>query len=543
MGAQMTIEELQAAAKSMIERLEREQADNTEGNAKALIKTLRDERQFKLLVDVAAAYKATGAYDPAITTWNAQGLIETGDAAKARVLLADLAARVPRGSPWFIEAKGLLGRAWKQTFFESPDNSSGPASEAINNALTEYQACFNAEPGGSVWAGLNLLAVSAFAKRKSIPIAIEIERHTLALQILAKLDATPNDKRDNYYRASRAEAYLGTGSLDDVELQIGAYVRSKDTTAFALGGTLRQFTELWQLDQQGAQGYGIVEALRAALLKKQDGGLVLSAEQVHDSVQANGPSDNQLQVILGSGGQAAYKWWSQGVLSARSVGVISHVTGGRKGTGFLVRGGDFIPALGDELIVMTNAHVVSDPQVADALAIDVARIVFEAVDIQKEYKFTKIFWQSDVPACDCTLLRLQEQPKGIEPLEISKDMTIPPIPRPQGAPRPLVYIIGYPGGRELTFSFQDNDLLDHEAPPAGAPPKPNVCYFHYRAPTEGGSSGSPVFEPEVWRVIALHHAGGKDRPKLNGKAGTEPANEGIWIQSIVKAVAAAKVQV
>jgi V8-like Glu-specific endopeptidase len=260
-------------------------------------------------------------------------------------------------------------------------------------------------------------------------------------------------------------------------------------------------------------------------------------------VQSAGPSDHQLQAILGSGGQAAYKWWSQGVLSAQSVGVISNLAGRRMGTGFLVRGGDFIPALGDELIVMTNAHVVSDPPVEEALEVDIACIVFEAVDIQREYKFKKVLWQSGLEGCDCTLLRLQEQPAGIKPLEISKTMTIPPIPRPEGAARPLVYVIGYPGGRELTFSFQDNDLLDHEAPPAGTPPKPGVCYFHYRAPTEGGSSGSPVFEAEVWRVIALHHAGGKDRRKLNGKAGTEPANEGIWIQSIVKAAGAANVQV
>jgi V8-like Glu-specific endopeptidase len=537
----MTIEELHAAAKEMIDRLNRERADNTDGKAKALIKTLRDERQFKLLIDLAAAYSATGAYDPAISVWNAQALIETGDAAKARGLLTDLAARVPAGSPAYIEAKGLLGRAWKQTFFDSPDNSSGPAREAINHALTEYKACFDAESGGSIWAGLNLLAVSAFAKRKGIPTTIEIEPHGLALQLLAKLDATPDEKRDNWYHASRAEAYLGMDDLDNVELHIGAYVRSEKTIAFALGGTLRQFTQLWQLDQQGDQGYGIVEALRAALLKKQRGGLLLSSDQVRESVQAVGPSDDQLQAILGSGGQAAYQWWS--VLSAQSVGAIKNLVGKPKGTGFLVRGGDFIPALGDELIVVTNAHVVSDPQVEDALEVDIACIVFEAVDIQRQYKFRKVLWQSDVRGCDCTLLRLQEQPAGIKPLEISKTMTIPPIPRPQGAPRPLVYIIGYPGGRELTFSFQDNDLLDHEAPPAGAPPKPNVCYFHYRAPTEGGSSGSPVFEPEVWRVIALHHAGGKDRPKLNGKAGTEPANEGIWIQSIVKAVAAANVQV
>jgi hypothetical protein len=72
-----------------------------------------------------------------------------------------------------------------------------------------------------------------------------------------------------------------------------------------------------------------------------------------------------------------------------------------------------------------------------------------------------------------------------------------------------VYIIGHPGGRDLAFSFQDNELLDHEGPSAGKPQIPGVCRVHYRAPTEGGSSGSPVFNARLWEVIALHHNGGK----------------------------------
>ena len=52
---------------------------------------------------------------------------------------------------------------------------------------------------------------------------------------------------------------------------------------------------------------------------------------------------------------------------------------------------------------------------------------------------------------------------------------------------------GHPGGRELAFSFQDNELLDHEGPTAGKPQIPGVCRVHYRASTEAGSGGSPVF--------------------------------------------------
>ena len=65
-----------------------------------------------------------------------------------------------------------------------------------------------------------------------------------------------------------------------------------------------------------------------------------------------------------------------------------------------------------------------------------------------------------------------------------------------------------------------------------------VCRVHYRATTEGGSSGSPVFNATLWEVIALHHMGGKTgMARLNGDAGTYAANEGISLLSIVGAMA------
>jgi V8-like Glu-specific endopeptidase len=532
----MTIEELKAAAKSMIDRLTQDRAE-----AKKLIATLRDWRQFESLVELAEVYDANALHDAEIAIWRAQGLIELKKAEDARKLLVDIAARTQATQPGaYIEAKGLLGRSWKQTFFDAADKSSNEAREAIGNSLTEYKAAYDAELGGSAYAGVNLVALSDFARRHGIVTAADIEPRALALKLLTALDATPMDRRDNWYHASRGEAYLAMGDLDAVEMHIGAYVRDKKTTAFALGGTLRQFTELWQLDQQDERGHGIVEALRAALLSRENGRLEMTSDQVRKSLDAEPPQNHQLQKILGNDGVVKYEWLLKGLTTAQSVGVISHAAWGRRGTGFLVRGGDIIPALGEELIVVTNAHVISDPPEADAIAFSDAIIAFEAVDSKRLYEFTGVLWQSPIKNLDCALLRLKEQPAGIKPLGIAAN--IPAIPKTDGAPRPRVYVIGYPGGRDLAFSLQDNELLDHEAPPDGTPRDPGACLVQYRAPTEPGSSGSPVFEASLWRVIALHHAGAEAMRKLNGKPGTWAANEGIWIQSIVKAAASANLK-
>jgi len=64
---------------------------------------------------------------------------------------------------------------------------------------------------------------------------------------------------------------------------------------------------------------------------------------------------------------------------------------------------------------------------------------------------------------------------------------------------------------------------------------PEPC-LHYRAPTEPCSSGSPIFN-EQWKLIRIHHAGGEAIRRLDG-TGTYAANEGIWIESIRKDLAA-----
>jgi V8-like Glu-specific endopeptidase len=89
-----------------------------------------------------------------------------------------------------------------------------------------------------------------------------------------------------------------------------------------------------------------------------------------------------------------------------------------------------------------------------------------------------------------------------------------------------VYVIGHPSGRELSYSIQDNSLLNH---------RDELGVIHYRSPTEPGSSGSPLFSVG-WDLLGLHHSGNPTRG-LNHALANDEAREGIWIRAVIKEVA------
>ena len=71
------------------------------------------------------------------------------------------------------------------------------------------------------------------------------------------------------------------------------------------------------------------------------------------------------------------------------------------------------------------------------------------------------------------------------------------------APGDLIFVMGFPGGRGLEVSLTDNEVLVSDQQHT-RPVLPNSAdVLLYRAPTEGGSSGSPVFN-ENWELVAIH---------------------------------------
>jgi V8-like Glu-specific endopeptidase len=192
------------------------------------------------------------------------------------------------------------------------------------------------------------------------------------------------------------------------------------------------------------------------------------------------------------------------------------------GTGFVISGRLLCDALPEAFVLVTNAHVVSENEAeraAGAVHPEEAVITFAAMDDvgpDETHGLKKVLFSSPRDQLDVAIAELAQ------PVKPKIEFPIAPV-LPIRTSRSQVRVIGHPSGRGLSFSI--NTLLDHE------PPK-----IHYRTATEGGSSGSPVFNAE-WKLIGLHHAGGEAMTKLNGESGTYEANEGIWIKAIREAVA------
>jgi tetratricopeptide (TPR) repeat protein len=524
MSIESSLPDLREAARRSVDALGGLNAPAALADARKLLEPLRNAREYQALMQVAEAINRLSPDDFRTRRLYAQALIEVGKVTVAIDVLHAMTHRMVSTDGEQVEAMGLLGRAYKQIFFDARDKTQPGARHALSQAIAAYRKPYETNPANA-WHGANLVALLANSRRLGIPVAEDLNPITVAEQFLSSLEALPQAQRDEWYLPSLAEAYLGLDRWDDVEKTVKAYAAGRGARAFLLASALRQFTKVWDLEET-ERGRGLVNILRARLLQVPGGELRIGSGDLQRLHQQPAPSDAQLEAILGKRGAQTFKWWKMGLLRAQSVASIRPRLGSRVGTGFLIRAGDVGLAPGDELVVLTNFHVVNPNGASPGIRPEDAEIVFEAVDSDAVYEVDKLLWSSPPEQCDAAILRLNKVVTGIEPLPVAKSL-------PALGESAQVYVVGYPGGRDLSFSFQDNELVDHEGPPSGVPQIPGVCRVHYTAPTEGGSSGSPVFNAGLWQVIALHHKGGKaGMPKLNGAAGTYGANEGVSIQSI-----------
>jgi S1-C subfamily serine protease len=495
--------------------------------AKKLLSTLRKRCYFEQMERLADAFIQTGAESNAVRRLYVQALLDQGHFTAALLVLGRLIADTEGADPAEnAEAKGLMGRAYKQLYVNAIAPTVKRNQKWLDEAATAYYGPYRLEPKSYAWHGINVVAVAHRSVRDNVPLAtpgLPLPA-TLAREILDRIeDKDATDTADRWDYGTAVEASLALGKSKDALNWARKYVKDGKADAFEFSSTLRQLEEVWGLPcalgvEDKRNEDAILSLLRATTLERESGNVEKRAEDVRSELTELKSTD--LEKVFGLDRFFSLDWYRRGLTRCAGVARIGREPTRGVGTGFLLVGATLHPTLGDELYLLTNSHVVSPgPEVSIAMRPADAIVTFEGLPGAERESWTvkKLMFNSPIGELDSTLLQLDRKVPDVEPYPIA-----PALPDRDGQQR--VYVVGHPLGGGVSFSLQDNLLLDWDQ-----------RLVHYRTPTEPGSSGSPVFDNQ-WRLIAIHHAGRSDMRKLNGKPGTYDANEGINILAIVEEI-------
>jgi hypothetical protein len=539
----------------------------------------------KKLVDLMTAFRSARVFDLLAKTAD-RALVRFPDDATARRLYGQALIDEGRvqagievlGSALRIEALppeerdevlGLLGRAHKQVYIDHVRSDAPIAvrerfAPALQDAINFYAEAYDpARPDRNYWHGVNVISLLVLARKEGLavknPFGLEPEvlAHKMIDALKSKIDEPKLKSASDYWIfATLGECYLALAETpDNIEKAgklFGRFCEKADS--FMLAGTVRQLEEVCRLEAGKGQAGTIVAMLKAAQMQAPEGSFSLDGDSLRELAQSAGDPTIQrnAESMVPGGGFVQMRLLQTVVGRAAGIAALCNAEGETQGTGFLVRGKELNPAWGEEILLLTNSHVVSDPNLSHfsdeaPLQPRTLRIVLEGAEHQALSCDPKALWQAPNTGHDASILRINcKLPEGVKPLDIcSRDTVLKPgdpKARPTGAAGSRVSVIGYPLGGPLSLSVVGNitgangllvDLgartkLDHDP-----------IFLHYRAPTKPGNSGSPVFEVEDWTVVGLHHEGFDEfdgRKRLGGKAGRSYANEGVSIHSIRRAV-------
>lgn len=488
-------------------------AEGTSAEVNSVLRFLREHLRRDDVRDLADTALTLGMADDAVVRLQyAQALVDSG-APSGALMMYESVLSDPRASEHDrAEATGGVGRCEKERFLRTKE--SGRRQRHLLRSIKAYGDAYSETPG-SYWHGINFVAMLARGIRDGILVSatgVSAEARASAESVLSTVrrSATPGP----WERASECESLIALGRDEEAVSAAAALVAQPETTSFMINALLRQLLDVWELDTRTSPGASLLPVLRSALLARRGGRVVVATEDVRRERVVRGP-DPRLEKVLGQSRYRSLAWYRKGLARCRAVARVETTVEDGIGTGFLVRGPDLHPGL-PEQVLMTNAHVVPE-----ALAPDDCVVAFHGLDADtggpRSFGVRRLIWTrpSKDGDLDTTILELDGVPADVEPMPLASKM-----PASAGAPQ-RAYVIGHPRGLEQPqFSLQDNALLDWDD-----------RLLHYRSPTEGGSSGSPVFNGE-WLLIGLHHAGSFETSRLHGQGGTYAANEAISVEAI-----------
>lgn len=473
-----------------------EQTNLTEldsGQMKKTMSLLRRKRLFPELEATTGRFIDYGKETALVRRQQIQSLLDQNRIDEALAILQKLPSDLRNDPREKSEFYGLTGRAFKQLYV------NGAGKENLFKAIQEYEPCWTSRSGDYRWHGINLVALLDRAEKEQIAIPSALDKKEIASAILSEIDELGQDATIWDY-ATAIESSVAIQNFHSAVKWAQKYVKHPAVDAFELGSTLRQMKEVWRLSDSDI-GKKLLPVLEYELLQRQGAELQVTSLSVDDH--------SGFQAVYGNEAALPIAWIDNMYERCKAVArVINTGTGENIGTGFLMKGSDLFKEWGDLPVFITNSHVISDNPADNApMCSGDGSAEFTRLDTRPKVELGEIIFSSPREELDVTILRINP-PAGVSML---KPLYYPPVLPNDGQTPQRIYVIGHPGGRELEVTLYDNSLIAY----------PQSRYVHYRSPTEGGHSGSPVFTRE-WKAMAVHH---RARPELQ-------VNEGVLFESI-----------
>ena len=410
--------------RGLIGRLHTEPEPFPADRAQNVLQKLRRKRQFQLMALVAEGLLESGLQSPRIGIQYAQALIERGYLTPAELVLRSISSAAAPGSLDESEILGLLGRIGKQRYVVAR-NAGDPRYRAqIAAAVREYLRGYQANPTTNYWHGINAVALISRARRDSVPLdnvpdAGEVARNVLAA-LASSRKATP--QTPPWELAVMLEAEIALGDHQSAEATAAEYAGYGDADAFEYAGTLRQLTEVWDLNDRTPPGATVLPILRAALLRREGGRIQLTAADAHADLKEVA----HLEKNFGRERFRPLGWYQAGLERCQAIARIETKTGGGLGTGWLVAASLLFSSRPvEEVLLITNAHIISPARFPGALFPQQARVNFSMTGTICEV--VEVVWTSPPSEFDTTIARLQNAPK-VRTLPVSQVPLGMPVP-------------------------------------------------------------------------------------------------------------------
>ena len=261
------------------DRLTKRRVQYAADHARTDLGTLRRKRQFPLMRSYASAVLASGTTDFEVRRQYAQALIELKDFGRAEEVLLPLIKETAKANhKERFEARGLLGRLYKQRYVDSGKPADG---RFLTQAIEEYRLVFE-EDEENTWHGVNAASCIRRANRDGIQAPPAEKARDIARSVLKVLSrrekASDQGSLDVWDYASRVEALVDLEEFDQASASLEEYLTHPKMDAFEVSSTYRQFDEVLQLgkDSRGAE---ILHRLAKAAERFRTGGLSLVGDK------------------------------------------------------------------------------------------------------------------------------------------------------------------------------------------------------------------------------------------------------------------------